>query len=149
MMELVRATDHEWTWLNNRDFKTYQELDKFGALSLQLKFPQSIFMYKGNATNPYRIMLSKNARNFVVGMKIENEHIYTINKSYEITGFDNFDLINIDGLGSILVKFQFASNNRIKILIKAHKHINILRDDAVKNQHQVKVLKSKFNLYRR
>jgi hypothetical protein len=140
---------YQYKWLSNKDFKTYKELDKLGALSLELNFPQIIYFFKGNYSNPYRVTLKKTMCS--INLKIENEHMYTVNKCYKLNSFDEFgefDLINIDGLGSILIKFHLTNKNKFRLITKAARHINILRADAVKNHGQVIVLESKFKNYR-
>lgn len=148
-MDIDRVDSYTYRWLSNKDFKTYKELDKLGALSLELNFPQVIYFFKGNCSNPYRLTLKKTMCS--INLKIENEHLYTINKCYKFNIFDQFgefDLINIDGLGSILIKFHLTYKNKYRLLTKAHRNINILRSDVVKNHNQVVVLESKFKNYR-
>jgi hypothetical protein len=147
--ESILPINHEYNWLSNKDFRTYKELDKLGALSLELNFPQVIYFFKGNYSNPYRLTLKKNSCS--INLKIENEHLYTINKCYKLNSFDKFgefDLINIDGLGSILIKFHLTFKNKFRLITKAHRDIHILRNDVVKNHNQVLVLENNFRNYR-
>lgn len=150
LTESILPISHEYKWLSNKDFRTYKELDKLGALSLELNFPQVIYLFKGNYSNPYRVTLKKTSCS--INLKIENEHLYTINKGYKLNCFDEFgefDLINIDGLGSVLLKFHLTFKNKFRVIIKAHRDINILRNDVVKNHHQVLVLENNFKNYRK
>tara|TARA_R110002012_G_scaffold314621_1_gene527525 strand:- start:1187 stop:1651 length:465 start_codon:yes stop_codon:yes gene_type:complete len=152
MNESILPNSHEYKWLSNKDFKTYRELNNLGALSLELNFPQVIYFFKGNYSNPYRLTFQKNSRS--INLKIENEHLYTINKCYKLNCFDEFDefaefdLINIDGLGSVLLKFYLTYKNKFRVIIKAQRDINILRNDVVKNHNQVLVLETNFKNYR-
>ena len=57
--ESILPLNYKYNWLSNNDFKAYKELDKLGALSLEINFPQVIYFFKGNYSNPFRMTLKK------------------------------------------------------------------------------------------
>lgn len=150
--ESILPTLTTYQWLSNKDFKTYKELDELGALCLELNFPQIIYFFKGNYLNPFRVTFEKVQCS--INLKIENEHLDVINKSFKLNSFKEFgefNLIKMDGLGSVLLKFHSIYKNKVKkvkIVTKAHRDIHILRNDVVKNKDQVLVLENNFKKYR-